>query len=125
MKKLLSGIMLVFTFLFVCYTSPAQTLDKKSLMSELGNHGKFNLTPQQQSELDASNQKLTDDLFELDKNAKSKEERDKGIDNLFDKREGDLDSIFGADDAFKDAKKELKKNTKGVRRKVKVAKLIL
>lgn len=125
MKNLLSKTLSAFLLLFVFQAAQAQTLNKKSLLSDLDNPGTAKLNSQQQKEYNEANKKLADDLFELNKNAKTKEERDKGIDDLFDKRDKDIDKIFGADDTFKDAKKELKKNTFNMRMKIKLAKLVL
>ncbi len=125
MKQFLSTLLLLCLLAGISETGISQTFNKKSLLAELGKPGNAKLTAQQKTEFDEANKKLADDLFELDKNAKTKEERDKGIDDLFDKRDKDIDRIFGTDDKFKDAKKELKQNTRGMRRKVKLAKLVL
>lgn len=103
----------------------AQTLNKKVLLSDLNNSGDTKLTPQQKSDFNASNDKLANDLLNVEKNSKSKAERDKGIDNLFDKRDKDIDKMFGNDTKFNDAKKSMKKNSRSLRAKVKLAKLVV
>jgi hypothetical protein len=58
-------------------------------------------------------------------NSKSKEELDKETDRLFDKRDKDVDGIFGIDDKYEDTKKSLKRQSRSIRLKVKAAKLVL
>jgi len=103
----------------------AQTFNKNALLAELNNAGNAKLSGDQKNEFNKLNQKYVDEFFEMDKNSKSKEDRDKAIDDLFDRRDKEIDDLFGLDDAYKDLKKELKRNTKGMRRKVKLAKLML
>ena len=103
----------------------AQVLNKKSLLADLNKTEEVQLTPEQQKEYEEINGKLADDLIQVSSSTKSKEEKDKETDRLFDKRDEDVDGIFGLDEKYKDTKKSLKRQSRGIRLKVKAAKLVL
>ncbi len=125
MKKQITKFLLLTVFVFSVSVASAQSLNKKSLLADLNKTEDVSLTPQQQKEYESINNKLADDLVKASTNSKSKEELDKETDRLFDKRDKDVDGIFGLDDKYKDTKKSLKRQSRGIRLKVKAAKLVL
>ena len=125
MKKQITKFLLLTVFAFSFSVISAQVLNKKSLVADLNKTEDVKLTSQQQKEYESINNKLADDLIKASTNSKSKEELDKETDRLFDKRDKDVDGIFGLDDKYKDTKKSLKRQSRGIRLKVKAAKLVL
>jgi hypothetical protein len=125
MKKQITKFLLLTVFVFSVSVVSAQVLNKKSLVADLNKTEDVKLTSQQQKEYESINNKLADDLIKASTNSKSKEEQDKETDRLFDKRDKDVDGIFGLDDKYKDTKKSLKRQSRGIRLKVKAAKLVL
>ena len=125
MKKQITKFLLLTVFVFSVSVVSAQVLNKKSLVADLNKTEDVKLTSQQQKEYESINNKLADDLIKSSTNSKSKEELDKETDRLFDKRDKDVDGIFGLDDKYKDTKKSLKRQSRGIRLKVKAAKLVL
>lgn len=125
MKKQITKFLLLTVFVFSVSVASAQSLNKKSLLADLNKTEDVSLTPQQQKDYESINNKLADDLVKASTNSKSKEELDKETDRLFDKRDKDVDGIFGLDDKYKDTKKSLKRQSRGIRLKVKAAKLVL
>ena len=125
MKKQITKFLLLTVFAFSFSVISAQVLNKKSLVADLNKTEDVKLTSQQQKEYESINNKLADDLIKSSTNSKSKEELDKETDRLFDKRDKDVDGIFGLDDKYKDTKKSLKRQSRGIRLKVKAAKLVL
>jgi hypothetical protein len=125
MKKQITKFLLLTVFVFSVSVVSAQLLNKKSLLADLNKTEDVKLTPQQQKDYESINNKLADDLIKASTNSKSKEELDKETDRLFDKRDKDVDGIFGLDDKYKDTKKSLKRQSRGIRLKVKAAKLVL
>lgn len=125
MKKQITKFLLLTVFVFSVSVASAQLLNKKSLLADLNKTEDVSLTPQQQKDYESINNKLADDLIKASTNSKSKEELDKETDRLFDKRDKDVDGIFGLDDKYKDTKKSLKRQSRGIRLKVKAAKLVL
>ena len=125
MKKQITKFLLLAVFAFSVSVASAQLLNKKSLLADLNKTEDVKLTSQQQKEYESINNKLADDLIKASTNSKSKEELDKETDRLFDKRDKDVDGIFGIDDKYKDTKKSLKRQSRGIRLKVKAAKLVL
>jgi len=125
MKKQITKFLLLTVFVFSVSVVSAQSLNKKSLLADLNKTEDVKLTSQQQKEYESINNKLADDLIKASTNSKSKEELDKETDRLFDKRDKDVDGIFGIDDKYKDTKKSLKRQSRGIRLKVKAAKLVL
>ncbi len=125
MKKQITKFLLLTVFVFSVSVASAQKLSKKELLTDLNKTEDVSLTPQQQKDYESINNKLADDLVKASTNSKSKEELDKETDRLFDKRDKDVDGIFGLDDKYKDTKKSLKRQSRGIRLKVKAAKLVL
>lgn len=125
MKNQITKLLLLAVFVFSVNALSAQLLNKKSLVADLNNTEGVALTPQQQKDYESINNKLADDLLKASTNSKSKEELDKETDRLFDKRDKDVDGIFGIDDKYQDTKKSLKKSSRKMRMKVKMAKLVL
>jgi hypothetical protein len=125
MKKQITKFLLLTVFVFSVSVVSAQVLNKKSLVADLNKTEDVKLTSEQQKEYESINNKLADDLIKASTNSKSKEELDKETDRLFDKRDKDVDGIFGIDDKYKDTKKSLKRQSRGIRLKVKAAKLVL
>ena len=125
MKKQITNLLLLTILLFSANTLSAQVMNKKSLLADLNKTEEVKLTPEQQKEYEEINGKLADDLIKVSSSTKSKEEKDKETDRLFDKRDEDVDGIFGLDEKYKDTKKSLKRQSRGIRLKVKAAKLVL
>lgn len=118
--------MILFSFFAFAFTSVnAQTLNKKTLVSDLNKTEDVTMTAQQKKEYESINNRLADDLVNVDKSEKSQEDRDKEIDKLFDKRDNDVDNIFGKDSKYDDTRKNLKKTSNKMRRKMKLTKLVL
>jgi len=125
MKKQITKILLLSLFVFSISALSAEDLNKKSLIADLNNTDGVALTSKQQKDYESINNKLADDLLKASTNSKSKEDLDKETDRLFDKRDKDVDGIFGIDDKYEDTKKSLKKSSRKMRMKVKMAKLVL
>jgi hypothetical protein len=125
MKPIIVKLLLLSIFVLSINSLGAQTLNKKSLLTDLNNTEGVKLSPQQQKEYESSNSKLAGDLLNMDKSKKSKDDRDKEVDRLFDKRDNDIDNMFGKDSKYDDTRKSLKKTSNKMRRKVKLAKLVM
>ncbi len=125
MKKQITKFLLLIVFVLSVSVTSAQKLSVKELLGDLNKTEDVKLTSQQQKEYESINNKLADDLVKASTNSKSKEELDKETDRLFDKRDKDVDGIFGVDDKYEDTKKSLKRQSRSIRLKVKAAKLVL
>jgi|GEM_PF-2999296 hypothetical protein len=125
MKKQITKFLLLTVFVLSVSVTSAQKLSVKELLGDLNKTEDVKLTSQQQKEYESINNKLADDLVKASTNSKSKEELDKETDRLFDKRDKDVDGIFGIDDKYEDTKKSLKRQSRSIRLKVKAAKLVL
>ena len=125
MKIKIINLLALAVFIVSASAVSAQVLNKKSLLADLNKTEEVKLTPEQQKEYEEINGKLADDLIQVSSSTKSKEEKDKDTDRLFDKRDEDVDGIFGLDEKYKDTKKSLKRQSRGIRLKVKAAKLVL
>lgn len=125
MKSFIVKLLLLSIFVLSINSLGAQTLNKKSLISDLNDTEGVKLTPQQQKDYESSNTKLAGDLLNMDKSSKSKDDRDKEVDRLFDKRDKDIDNMFGKDSKYDDTRKSLHKTSNKMRRKVKLAKLVV
>lgn len=123
--KLFSKILFIALFTFSLQTVSAQVMNRKSVMSDLGNTEGVKLDSKQQKEYDKSNNELADNLFKVDSKKKSQNDRDKEIDGLFDKRDNDIDNIFGKDSKYEESRKSMKKTSNRMRRKMKLAKFAL
>ncbi|MBK0369052.1 hypothetical protein [Flavobacterium agrisoli] len=119
MKELIFKICLVVSF-FVSTMSFAQSLNKNSLLSELNNTNGVSLNAQEKASYEKANADLATGLFNMDKKNLPKDQRDKEIDNLFDKRNNSLKSTLGPGKSS-----GLTKNINQTKRKIKLAKLVL
>jgi hypothetical protein len=111
----------VFTIQFLT----AQSMDKKSLLADLNSTENVKLDSRQKKDYESINNKLADDLVDMDKKSNKQDDRDKEVDRLFDRRDNDIDKMFGNDKKFEDTRKELKKTSNHMRRKIKLTKLVL
>jgi hypothetical protein len=125
LNKNLTKLFLLFICVFALQSLSAQSMNKKSLVSELNNTEGVKLDSKQKKDYESMNNKLADDLVNMDKNSKKQDDRDKEVDRLFDKRDNDIDKMFGNDKKFDDTRKELKKTSNHMRRKIKLTKLVL
>ncbi len=125
LNKNLSKFFLLFICVFAIQSVSAQSMNKKSLISDLNNTDGVKLDSKQKKDYESINNKLADDLEDLDKKSKNQNDRDKEVDRLFDKRDNDIDKMFGNDKKFDDTRKELKKTSNHMRRKIKLTKLVL
>jgi hypothetical protein len=125
MKPFFTKFLVLCIFALSINTIQAQTLNKKSLLTDLNNTEGVKLTPQQQKDYESSNNQLAGDLLNMDKSKKSKDDRDKEVDRLFDKRDKDIDNLFGKDSKYDETRKSLHKTSNKMRRKVKLAKLVM
>ncbi len=123
--KLFSKILFLAIFTLSLQAASAQIMNKKSIMSDLGNTEGVKLDSKQQKEYEKSNNDLAESLLKVDKSPKSKNDRDKEIDGLFDKRDNDIDNIFGKDSKYEESRKSMKKTSNKMRRKMKLAKFAL
>jgi len=125
MKQVIAKLLVMSIIALGINSLGAQTLNKKSLLSDLNDTEGVKLSPQQQKEYESSNTKLAGDLLNMDKSSKSKDDRDKEVDRLFDKRDKDIDNMFGKDTKYDETRKSLHKTSNKMRRKVKLAKLVM
>ena len=124
--KILLKILFLAIITFSLQTVSAQLMNKKSVLSDLGNTEGVKLDSKQQKEYDKINNDLADKLLKVDSDKnKSKNDRDKEIDNLFDKRDNDIDNLFGKDSKYNETKKSMRKTSNKMRRKMKLAKFAL
>ncbi|MEN2400928.1 hypothetical protein GKZ90_0014175 [Flavobacterium sp. MC2016-06] len=123
MKEVILKLTLCLVFL-ISSASFAQAFNKKTLTSALGATDGASLDTKQKGAYDKANADLVSGLADLDKKDLPKTDRDKKIDDLFDKRDKSLASSLGAD-KYGDVKKKTDKNIKSVKRKVKLAKLVI
>ncbi|WP_348798531.1 hypothetical protein [Flavobacterium adhaerens] len=119
MKKSLFKLSLVLAFL-ISVTSYAQGLNKASLLKELNNTNGVSLNASEKASYEKANNELVTGLLGLDKKNLSKEDRDKEVDKLFDKRDKSLASSLGVKKSS-----GLNKSIKSTKRKVKLAKMVL
>jgi hypothetical protein len=125
MKKIFAPLILSLICVFAFTTGSAQNISKKSLVSDLDNSNGMTMDSKQKKQYDDINNRTANELMDVDKNQKSKNERDKDIDNIFDKRDNDVDKMFGNDKKYDDTRNSFHKNSKELRRKIKLGKLII
>ena len=123
--KLFSKILFLVIFTLSLQAVSAQVMNKKSIVSNLGNTEGVKLDSKQQKDYDKINNDLAENLLKVDKSPKSKNDRDKEIDGLFDKRDNDIDNLFGKDSKYEESRKSMKKTSKKMRREMKLAKFAL
>lgn len=119
------------TLLVLCFcglsanTVSAQTINKKSLLSDLNNSDGMTMDSKQKSSYESINSNTANSLLEMDKKNLSKDDRDKEVDKIFDKRDSDVDKLWGKDSIYEDTRKTYKKKTRSLRLKIKAAKLVM
>jgi serine protease inhibitor len=94
MKELIFKVILIITF-FITLVSFAQGINKVSLLNGLNKTYGVALSADEKTYYENANSALVSELFGLDEKNLSKENRDKEIDKLFDKRDKTLTSTLG------------------------------
>jgi len=126
MKKIIAPLILPLLSAFVFTTASAQSsLDKKTMISQLDNTNGMTMDNKQKKDYDNINSRTADELIDVDKSNKPKNDRDKAIDGIFDKRDKDVDNIFGNDKKYDESKRNYDRNSKDLRRKYKLTKFVL
>ncbi len=121
----------IASLLVLCYLGlsaislHAQTINKKSLLSDLNNSDGMTMDSKQKKEYESINNTTANSLIALDKKSLPKDQRDKEVDKIFDKRDKDVEGILGIDSKLEDTRKTYKKKTRSLRLKIKAAKLVL
>ncbi|RYJ38426.1 MULTISPECIES: hypothetical protein [Flavobacterium] len=123
MKEIILKLTLCLAFL-ISSASYGQAFSKKTLTAALNQTSGVTLDTKQKSAYNQANSDLVSGIANLDKKKLSKTERDSQIDQLFDKRDKTLSSSLGIE-KYTDVKKKTDKNIKSVKRKIKLAKLIM
>jgi hypothetical protein len=94
MKELIFKVILIVAF-FISTISSAQGINRTSLLNELNKTYGVALSTDEKTYFENANSKIVLELFGLDEKNLSKENRDKEIDKLFDKRDKTLTSSLG------------------------------
>lgn len=123
MKEITLKLTLFLVF-FISSVSYGQAFSQKTLTAALNQTSGVTLDTKQKSAYNQANSDLVSGIANLDKKSLSKTERDSQIDQLFDKRDKTLSSSLGID-KYTDVKKKTDKNITSVKRKIKLAKLIM
>ena len=121
MKKVLG--FLFFFLVFSVNTMSAQYKNKAALASDLNNTSGLTLDAKQKKDYDNLNTKMLADLEKNDKSNKSKGERDKEIDRIFDQNDKEMDKIFGNNEDYNKNNKSFKQHRRSIKMKMKLAKL--
>jgi hypothetical protein len=122
MKKLIIKALLIVLFLNSS-VSFAQGINKKSLLNELNKTYGIALSADEKTNFENANNTLVLELFGLDEKNLSKEDRDKEINRLFDKRDKTLTSSLGVN-KYSDLKSQTDEKTAQTIQKVKAAKMV-
>ena len=122
MKELIFKVILIVAF-FISSVSFAQGINKTSLLNELNKTYGVELSTDEKTNYENANSTLVSELFSLDEKNLSKENRDKEIDKLFDKRDKTLTSSLGINKYSDIKSKTIEKNAETVQ-KVKQAKMV-
>jgi hypothetical protein len=125
MKTIIATLFAVCLFSLSATTVAAQTINKKSLMSDLNNADGMTMDSKQKKEYESINTNTANSLLEMDKKTMPKDDRDKEVDKIFDKRDNDVDKLWGKDSIYEDTRKTYKKKTRSLRLKIKAAKLVM
>lgn len=120
MKKLIIRVFLIVVLL-ISSVSFAQGINKISLLNELNKTYGVELNTVEKNNFENINSELVSGLFSLDKNDLSKDNRDKEIDKLFDKRDKSLTVSLGID-KYSDIKSQANGKIDQTAEKVKSAK---
>lgn len=123
MKKVLS--FLVFLLVFSVTDMSAQYKNKVALTKDLNDVSGLTMNAKQKKDYDLMNNKMLADLEKNDKSKKSKADRDKEIDRIFDQNDKDMDRMFGNDDNYKKNNKSFKQHRRSIKMKMKLAKMVL
>ena len=94
MKELILKIFLIIV-LFISSASFAQGINKKSLLNELNKTNGVALSEDEKIYFENANSELVLELFSLDEKNLPKDQRDREINKLFDKRDKSLTSSLG------------------------------
>ena len=121
MKKIIFKVILIVAF-FVPTVSFAQGINKSSLLNELNKTYGIALSADEKTSYENANSALVLELFSLDEKNLSKEDRDKEINKLFDKRDKTLTSSLGIN-KYSDIKSKTDEKTAETIQKVKEAKM--
>jgi hypothetical protein len=121
MKKIIFKVILIVAF-FISTISFAQGINKTSLLNELNKTYGVALSTDEKTYYENANNSLVLELFGLDEKNLSKENRDKEIDKLFDKRDKTLTSSLGIN-KYSDIKVKTADKTAETILKVKEAKM--
>jgi hypothetical protein len=121
MKKIIFKVILIVAF-FISTISFAQGINKTSLLNELNKTYGVALSTDEKTYYENANNSLVLELFSLDEKNLSKENRDKEIDKLFDKRDKTLTSSLGIN-KYSDIKVKTADKTAETIQKVKEAKM--
>jgi hypothetical protein len=103
----------------------AQYKNKAALSKDLNDISELTMNAQQKKDYDSMNNKMLADLEKKDKSKKSKADRDKEIDRIFDQNDKDMDRMFGNDDNYKKNSKSFKQHRSSIKMKMKLAKMVL
>lgn len=124
-NALLSSLLvLVFVGAF-SFQGSAQIINKKSLLGDLNKSDGMTMTAKQKKDYEDINSRTANSLLDMDKKKLSKNDRDKEVDRIFDKRDKEVEGLFGIDKKLEDTRKAYRKQTRGLRLKIKAAKLVL
>ena len=121
MKKIIIKVILIVAF-FIPTVSFAQGINKSSLLNELNKTYGIALSTDEKTSYENANSALVLELFSLDEKNLSKEDRDKEINKLFDKRDKTLTSSLGIN-KYSDIKSKTDEKTAETIQKVKEAKM--
>ena len=121
MKKIIIKVILIVAF-FIPTVSFAQGINKSSLLNELNKTYGIALSADEKTSYENANSALVLELFSLDEKNLSKEDRDKEINKLFDKRDKTLTSSLGIN-KYSDIKSKTDEKTAETIQKVKEAKM--
>ncbi|PKB15573.1 hypothetical protein [Flavobacterium sp. 5] len=121
MKELIFKAILIIAF-FISSISFAQGINKKSLLNELNKTYGIALSEDEKTYYENANNQLVLELFTIDEKNLSKEDRNKQIDKLFDKRDKTLTSSLGIN-KYSDIKAKTDEKIAQTIQKIKEAKM--
>ncbi|GMQ26736.1 hypothetical protein Aoki45_34190 [Algoriphagus sp. oki45] len=124
-KFILVSILSIFLYSLGTVEAQAQIINKKSLLKDLNDTEGMVLDDKQKKEYKSINNSTANSLLDLEKKNLPKADRDKEVDRIFDKRDKDVEGLFGIDSKIEDTRKTYRKKTRGLRLKIKAAKLVL
>ena len=122
MKKIIFKVILIVTF-FISSVAFAQGVNKISLLNELNKTHGVELSADEKTNFENANSTLVSELFGLEEKNLAKENRDKEIDKLFDKRDKSLTSSLGIN-KYSDIKSQTDEKIAETKQKVKQSKMV-